>query len=145
MDVLEAGLEHEKYVTSLIHDIYAAAYDVKDFRTMQFLDWFVKEQGEEETNANDMITKMAFVRLRSQEPLYAQPGAGGKGLYRTFSGALISGGKTMKYVCDVCGWEYDEELGYPEGGIAPGTKWEDVPEDFECPLCSVGKDQFSKA
>ena len=50
----------------------------------------------------------------------------------------------MKYVCDVCGWEYDEEQGYPEGGIAPGTKWEDVPEDFECPLCSVGKDQFSK-
>ena len=58
MDVLMAGLEHEKYVTSLIHDIYSAAYDVKDFRTMQFLDWFVKEQGEEETNANDMITKM---------------------------------------------------------------------------------------
>ena len=50
----------------------------------------------------------------------------------------------LKYVCDVCGWEYDEEQGYPEGGIAPGTKWEDVPEDFECPLCSVGKDQFSK-
>ena len=58
MDVLKAGLEHEMYVTSLINDIYAAAYEVKDFRTMQFLDWFVKEQGEEETNANDMITKM---------------------------------------------------------------------------------------
>ena len=58
MDVLKAGLEHEKYVTSLINDIYAAAYEVKDFRTMQFLDWFVKEQGEEETNANDLITKM---------------------------------------------------------------------------------------
>ena len=58
MDVLQAGLEHEKYVTSLINDIYAAAYEVKDFRTMQFLDWFVKEQGEEETNANDLITKM---------------------------------------------------------------------------------------
>ena len=50
----------------------------------------------------------------------------------------------MKYVCDVCGWEYDGEKGYPEGGIAPGTKWEDVPEDFECPLCNVGKDQFSE-
>ena len=32
----------------------------------------------------------------------------------------------MKYVCDLCGWEYDEEQGYPEGGIAPGTKWEEV-------------------
>ncbi len=58
MAVLKAGLEHEEYVTSLINDIYAAAYDVRDFRTMQFLDWFVKEQGEEETNANDMISKM---------------------------------------------------------------------------------------
>lgn len=52
---------------------------------------------------------------------------------------------SMKYVCDVCGWEYDEEKGYPEGGIAPGTKWEDVPQDFECPLCFVGKDQFSES
>ena len=58
MGVLKAGLEHEEYVTSLINDIYAVAYEQKDFRTMQFLDWFVKEQGEEETNANDMITKM---------------------------------------------------------------------------------------
>ena len=58
LTVLKAGLKHEKYVTSLINDIYAAAYDVRDFRTMQFLDWFVKEQGEEETNANDLIDKM---------------------------------------------------------------------------------------
>ena len=58
MDVLKAGLEHEIYVTSLINDIYAAAYEGRDFRTMQFLDWFVKEQGEEETNANDLISKM---------------------------------------------------------------------------------------
>ena len=58
MAPLKAGLEHEMYVTSLINDIYSAAYEVRDFRTMQFLDWFVKEQGEEETNANDMITKM---------------------------------------------------------------------------------------
>ena len=58
MDVLKAGLAHEEYVTSLINGIYSAAYDVKDFRTMQFLDWFVKEQSEEETNANDLISKM---------------------------------------------------------------------------------------
>lgn len=50
----------------------------------------------------------------------------------------------MQYVCDVCGWVYDEEVGYEEQGIAPGTKWEDVPEDFLCPLCMVGKDQFSE-
>ena len=48
----------------------------------------------------------------------------------------------MKYVCSVCGWEYDESIGYPEGGIAPGTPWSEVPEDFECPLCGVGKDSL---
>ena len=58
IDPLKAGLEHEIYVTSLINDIYEAAYNVKDFRTMQFLDWFVKEQGEEEKTADDMIKKM---------------------------------------------------------------------------------------
>ena len=58
LQVLRYGLEHEQYVTSLIHTLYDAAYTVKDFRTMQFLDWFVKEQGEEETNATDLIKKM---------------------------------------------------------------------------------------
>ena len=58
MGVLQAGLAHEEYVTSLIHQIYAAAQDEKDFRTTQFLDWFVKEQGEEEKNAQDLISKM---------------------------------------------------------------------------------------
>lgn len=58
LDVLKAGLQHEKFVTSLINNIYSAAYDARDFRTMQFLDWFVKEQGEEETTANDLISKM---------------------------------------------------------------------------------------
>ena len=49
-----------------------------------------------------------------------------------------------KHVCDVCGWVYDPQVGVPEAGIAPGTPWEELPEDFECPLCGVGKDQFSE-
>ncbi|MBR5498418.1 MAG: rubredoxin [Clostridia bacterium] len=49
----------------------------------------------------------------------------------------------MKYVCDVCGWVYDEAVGDPENGIKPGTKFSDLPEDFECPLCGVGTDSFS--
>jgi len=55
---LDVTLEHEQYVTSLINAIYEAAFNVKDFRTMQFLDWFVKEQCEEEKNSRDMIAKM---------------------------------------------------------------------------------------
>ncbi len=47
-----------------------------------------------------------------------------------------------KYQCSLCGYIYDEEAGLPDQGIAPGTKWEDVPEDFVCPECGAPKDQF---
>lgn len=52
--------------------------------------------------------------------------------------------KMDKYVCDVCGWEYDPEVGDPDNGIAPGTAFEDLPDDFVCPVCGVGKDEFSR-
>ena len=47
-----------------------------------------------------------------------------------------------KWQCIVCGWIYDEAEGCEEEGIAPGTRWEDVPEDFVCPECGVGKEDF---
>ena len=50
----------------------------------------------------------------------------------------------MKWVCNICGYEYDEKTGDPDNGIEPGTKFEDLPEDFLCPLCGVGKEDFSK-
>lgn len=49
-----------------------------------------------------------------------------------------------KYICTLCGYEYNEELGVPEAGIAPGTKFEELPEDFECPLCGAGKEVFEE-
>jgi rubredoxin len=49
-----------------------------------------------------------------------------------------------KYVCEACGYIYDPEIGDPDSGIAPGTKFEDIPEDWVCPLCGVSKDEFSK-
>lgn len=52
--VLELTYEHELFISKSINDIYAVAYELKDFRTMQFLDWFVKEQGEEEKNVDDL-------------------------------------------------------------------------------------------
>lgn len=48
----------------------------------------------------------------------------------------------MKYVCEVCGYVYDEELGLPDENIAPGTKFEDLPDDFICPECGVDKSMF---
>jgi rubredoxin len=49
-----------------------------------------------------------------------------------------------KYECTVCGFVYDEAIGDPENGIAPGTKWEDLPEGYTCPLCGVGKEDFQE-
>jgi rubredoxin len=49
----------------------------------------------------------------------------------------------MKYVCQACGFVYDEDLGDPERGIAPGTKFEDLPEDYTCAWCGAGKDMFA--
>ena len=70
MTPLKKALEHEQYVTSLINGIYAAAYDDRDFRTMQLLDWFVKEQGEEEATAEDMVKNMELFGT-SPQGLYA--------------------------------------------------------------------------
>lgn len=48
----------------------------------------------------------------------------------------------MRYVCQICGYVYDSEAGDIDLDIAPGTAWEDLPDDFVCPECGVGKDQF---
>ncbi len=47
-----------------------------------------------------------------------------------------------KYRCVVCGYEYDPQVGDPDGGIKPGTSFEDIPSDWVCPLCGVGKEDF---
>jgi len=48
------------------------------------------------------------------------------------------------YVCVICGYVYDEAVGDPDNGLAPGTKWEDVPEDWLCPLCGATKEEFNE-
>jgi rubredoxin len=49
-----------------------------------------------------------------------------------------------KYVCTICGYVYDQEQGDPDNDVAPGTAWADVPEDWVCPICGAGKDDFEK-
>jgi len=49
-----------------------------------------------------------------------------------------------RYVCTVCGWVYDEAQGLPEEKIAPGTAFGDLPDDFVCPVCGVGKEDFEE-
>jgi rubredoxin len=62
-------------------------------------------------------------------------------LYQTPGGKF----KMQKYVCEFCGYEYDPEVGDPDSGIAPGTAFEDIPEDWKCPVCGVGKENFQPA
>lgn len=53
-----------------------------------------------------------------------------------------AGGDFKSWMCLICGWIYDEEAGLPEEGIAPGTRWEDVPMNWTCPECGARKDDF---
>jgi len=69
LEVMKAGLAHEKYITASINDIYSVALEEKEYRTTQFLDWFVKEQAEEETSVNILIKKVEMI------------GAEGNGIY----------------------------------------------------------------
>jgi len=55
---------------------------------------------------------------------------------------IASVGDFKQWVCVICGWVYDEEAGLPEEGIAPGTRFEAIPDDWRCPLCDVGKEDF---
>ena len=59
-DVIDSGLKHERYVTKLINNIYEIAFEEKDYKTMQFLDGFIKEQVEEEKNAEDLMKKLSL-------------------------------------------------------------------------------------
>ena len=90
-DPLKAALKHEQFITGCINKIYAAADKAKDYRTMQFFDWFVKEQGEEEKNRQRPDQEIRTVRQRSQRALRPEPGTPGQSLRRTDPGALRKG------------------------------------------------------
>jgi rubredoxin-NAD+ reductase len=55
---------------------------------------------------------------------------------------LVVGGNMKKYKCNMCGWVYDEAKGAPDDGIEPGTAWTDIPDDWACPVCGSGKEDF---
>jgi rubredoxin len=50
----------------------------------------------------------------------------------------------MKYQCTVCGYVYDEDEGDPESNVPPGTKWDDLPDGWTCPVCGASKNEFEK-
>ena len=66
MDILKESLKHEEFITASIHDIYEVALKEKDYRTKEFLDWFVKEQGEEEANFHTLIDKVKLLGENTQ-------------------------------------------------------------------------------
>lgn len=57
-------------------------------------------------------------------------------------GLAVNDNNYRAWMCIICGWVYEEEKGAPEEGLAPGTRWEDVPEYWVCPDCGAGKDDF---
>ncbi len=61
------------------------------------------------------------------------------------TGSPTRRGRGQAWMCLICGWVYYEELGAPEEGIPPGTAWEDVPDDWECPECGATKEDFVMA
>ena len=66
-------------------------------------------------------------------------------MFYIFITIQLGGYFRKKYICEPCGYEYDPEIGDPDNGIAPGTAFEDLPEDWVCPLCGLGKDVFVEA
>ncbi len=58
------------------------------------------------------------------------------------AGAQAPASEFKQWICLICGWIYDEAAGLPEDGIAPGTRWEAIPDSWRCPLCDVGKNDF---
>lgn len=65
--------------------------------------------------------------------------------YNIYVNIYMEGDISMeRWVCEPCGYVYDPEVGDPDGGVAPGTKFEDIPEDWVCPVCGATKDMFAK-
>jgi rubredoxin len=64
-------------------------------------------------------------------------------LLKTYNTNPLNKKLMKKYVCETCGYVYDPAVGDPDSGIAPGTAFEDLPDDWVCPICGVGKDEFS--
>ena len=65
-----------------------------------------------------------------------------RGIFRAINKMNQEGIKMKKYQCGPCGYIYDPEVGDPDSGIAPGTPFEELPEDWCCPICGVGKELF---
>jgi len=63
-------------------------------------------------------------------------------LQHEYSGQPKGGNMMGKYLCTVCGYEYDPAVGDPDGGVAPGVSFDDLPDGWVCPVCGVGKDMF---
>ncbi len=80
-----------------------------------------------------------LVKVIQHGPAPATPETG-----HVFTEALLKRKRMSKYRCTVCGYIYDPEIGDPDGGIAPGTPFEEIPDNWECPVCGAPKDLFEK-
>ena len=117
----------------------STAHPMQEEHYIEWVALHTKQGNQRKELKPGMAPEVSFMLCEEDEPLRLMPIA----IYTDYGKRRY---KTMKkYVCSVCGYIYDEAAGDPDNGIAAGTKWEDVPDDFVCPLCGVGKDQFEEA
>ena len=95
------------------------------------------EKNSDKTGSRNEPTPSNLVLIEKESYPGASPGRSGE----TITNILKKKGM-KKYICTVCDWVYDPEVGDPESGIAPGTAFEDIPDDWVCPVCGVGKEEF---
>ncbi len=114
-----------------------------------FIEWVyvqTKHGGQRKILEPGAAPEVTFLLTDDDEVIAAFAYCNIHGLWKTEAQVLrpLEENLMKKYVCMICGYEYDEELGDPENGIEPGTKWEDLPTDFVCPVCAASKDMFEE-
>ena len=90
----------------------------------------------------DPMTYAYYFQVKSGATPASAPVPVGAGIKQGQTGSKSDSSHLKKYECSTCGYVYDPEIGDPDSGIAPGTPFEDLPDDWVCPLCGVSKSEF---
>ena len=109
--------------------------------------WIDLTQAEAERLLESLQTRLAETGEGTAAPLVVSldetPASHTAEAPQASADGAVSADDFKQWVCVICGWVYDEAAGLPDEGIAPGTRWADVPADWRCPLCDVGKEDFA--
>jgi rubredoxin len=105
--------------------------------------WIDLTQAEAQRLLESLQSRLAESSVGTAAPLVVSLDATPASAETASPVSAVSADDFKQWVCVICGWIYDEAAGLPEEGIVPGTRWADVPADWRCPLCDVGKEDFA--